>query len=65
MKVQPTQAHKHGKYDNNGKVLYFRFDDENKMNYKYILTITKTLMGRFNIYNPTCYEENKDGVREN
>ena len=45
--------------------LYFWFDDENKMNYKNILTITKTLMGQLNIYNPTCYEENKDGVREN
>ena len=29
------------KYDNNGKVLYFRFDDDN-MSYKYILSITWT-----------------------
>ena len=65
MRVPPTQAHRHGKYDNNGKGLSFRFDDENKMNYKCILMITKTLMGQFNIYNPTCYEENKDGVQEN
>ena len=41
MKVQPTQAHKHGKYDNNGKVLYFRFDDENKMNYKYVFNASE------------------------
>ena len=45
--------------------LYFRFDDDNKMNYRYILSITKTWMGQFNIYNPTCYEENKDGDQEN
>ena len=31
--VQPPQAHNHGKYDNNGKSRYFRFDDDNKMNY--------------------------------
>ena len=47
------------------KGLYFRFDYDNKMNYKYILSITKTWMGQFNIYNSTCYEENKDGDREN
>ena len=41
------------------------FDDDNKMNYRYILSITKTLIGQFNIYNPTCYEENKDCDREN
>ena len=28
------------KYDNNGKGGYFRFDDDNKMDYKYILPIT-------------------------
>ena len=28
------------KYDNNGKGGYFRFDDDNKMDYKYILSIT-------------------------
>ena len=27
-------------YDNNGKGGYFRFDDDNKMNYKYIISIT-------------------------
>ena len=28
------------KYDDNGKGGYFRFDDDNKMGYKYILSIT-------------------------
>ena len=28
------------KYDNNGKNRYFRFDDDNKMSYKYILSVT-------------------------
>ena len=28
------------KYDNNGKGGYFRFDDDNNMSYKYILSIT-------------------------
>ena len=28
------------KYDNNGKGGYFRFDDDNKMGYEYILSIT-------------------------
>ena len=32
MIVQPSQKHNHGKYDNNGKGGYFRFDDDNKMN---------------------------------
>ena len=32
--IQPPQAH--GKYDNNGKGKYFRFDDDNKI----ILSIT-------------------------
>ena len=33
------------KYDNNGKGWYFRFDDDNNMSYKYILSITWTEMG--------------------
>ena len=33
--VQPPRVHNHGKYDNNGKGWYFRFDDENKMSYKF------------------------------
>ena len=28
------------KYDNNGKGGYFRFDDDNKMGYEYIISIT-------------------------
>ena len=35
MIVQPPQAHNH-KNDNNGNDWYFRFDDDNEMNYKYI-----------------------------
>ena len=27
------------KYDNNGKDWYFRFDDDNKMSYDYILSV--------------------------
>ena len=33
---QAPQAHNHGKYNNIGKVWYFRFDDDNNMSYKYI-----------------------------
>ena len=33
------------KYDNNGKGGYFRFDDDNNMSYRYILSITYTKMG--------------------
>ena len=40
MVVQPTQAHNHGKYDNKGKGWYFRFDDDDKISYNYILLIT-------------------------
>ena len=39
MMVQPPQVHNHGKYDNNWKGLYVRFDYDNKMSYKYILSI--------------------------
>ena len=28
------------KYENNGKSIYFWFDDDNKMGYKYIFSIT-------------------------
>ena len=39
--VQPPQTNTE-KYDNdnNGKGRYFRFDDDNKMSYKYILSTT-------------------------
>ena len=40
------------KYDNNGKGGYFRFDDDNKMGYEYIISITETRMGQFNTCNP-------------
>ena len=30
------------KYENNGKGGYFRFDDDNNMSYRYILSITYT-----------------------
>ena len=49
--VQPHQAHNHR------KILYimgkidFRFDDENDMSYKYILTVIWTWMSWFNTYN--------------
>ena len=34
------------KYDNNWKGGYFRFDDDNYMSYRYILSITYTEMGQ-------------------
>ena len=40
------------KYDNNEKVGYFGFDDDNNMSYRYILSITYTEMGQLNTYNP-------------
>ena len=42
MMVQPSQAYNHGKYDNNGKSSYIRFDDDIEMGNKYILSITYT-----------------------
>ena len=50
------------KYDNNGKGWYFRFDDDNDMSYKYILSITWTEMGQLNTYNPIYF--NDKGNRE-
>ena len=40
---------------------------DNKMIYKYILSITctSTWMSQFNTYSPTYCEENKEGNREN
>ena len=40
MMVQPPQAHRRGKYDNNEKGWYFRYDGDNTMRYKYVLSIT-------------------------
>ena len=48
MMVQPPQAHNHRKYDNNGKSLYFRFDDDDTMSYNYIIEITYTWIGHIN-----------------
>ena len=44
---------------NNGKGGYFRFDDDNNMIYRYILSITYTEMGQLNTYNPIYCNENK------
>ena len=40
MMVQPPEAQNHEKYDSTGKDWYFRLDDDNKINYKYILSLT-------------------------
>ena len=50
------------KYDNNGKGRYFRFDDDNNMSYKYIISITWTEMGQLNTYNLIYF--NDKGNRE-
>ena len=47
------------KYDNNGKGGYFRFDDDNNISYKHILSIAYTEMGQLNTYNPIYWNENK------
>ena len=52
--TQPQQ-----KYDYNGKGGYFRFDDDNNMSYRYILSITYTKMGQLNTYNPIYCNENE------
>ena len=46
------------KYDNSGKGGYFRFDDDNNMSYRYILSITYTEMSQLNTYNPVYFYEN-------
>ena len=47
------------KYDNNGKGGYFRFDVDDNMCYRYILSITFTKMGQLNTYNSIFCNENK------
>ena len=47
------------KYDNNGKGGYLRFDDDNNMSYRYILSITCTKMGQLNTYNPIYCNETR------
>ena len=38
---------------------YLRFDDDNNMSYRHILSITYTEMGQLNTYNPIyCNGEN-------
>ena len=56
---QSSQAHNHGKYDNNGKVGHSRLDDDNNMSYRYILSITYTEMSQLNTYNPIYCNEIK------
>ena len=46
--LKTSQAHNHGKYDDNGEGGYFRFDDDNNMSFKYILSVTHTEMGQLN-----------------
>ena len=46
MNISGTQPRK--RYDNNGKGGYFRFDDDNNISYRYILSITYTEMGQLN-----------------
>ena len=46
MNISGTQPRK--RYDNNGKGGYFRFDDDNNISYRYILSITNTEMGQLN-----------------
>ena len=47
------------KYDNNGKGGYFRFDDDDNMSNRYILSVPYTEMGQLNTYNPIYCNENK------
>ena len=57
--LQTSQTHNHGKYDNNGKGGYFRFDDDNNMSYRYILSITYNAMGQLSTYHSIYWNENK------
>ena len=61
MMKQTSQTHDHEKYDNNGKGWYFRFDDDNNMSYKYILSMTWTEMGQLNTYNPIYFNDKGNG----
>ena len=44
--LQTSQAHNHGKYDNNGLGWIFRFDDDNNMSYNPYME-----MDQLNAYN--------------
>ena len=48
--VQPLRHKTTENYDNNGKGWYFRFHYDNKTSFRYILSITLTSMGQFNIH---------------
>ena len=48
--------------DNSGQGWYFRFDDDNNMSYRYVLSITWTETGQLNTYNPIYF--NDKGNRE-
>ena len=50
----------HAKFDKNWDVKYFWFVDDNKMSYKYILSINCILMDQLNTYNPTYCKETED-----
>ena len=60
MMWQTSQKHDHGKYDNNGKGWYFRFDGDNNMSYKYIISITGTEMGQLNTHNPIYFDDKRN-----
>ena len=47
------------KYGNNGKCGYFRFDDDDNMSYRDILSIIYAEMGQLNTYNPLYFNEIK------
>ena len=47
------------KYYRNEKGGYFRFDDDNNIGFRYILSITYTQIGKLNTYNPIYGNENK------
>ena len=54
--ISGTQPRKNG---NDGKGGYFRFDDDNNMSYRYIISVSYTEMGQFNTYNSIYCNENK------
>ena len=57
---QISQVHKTTeKYDNNGKGGYLRFDYDNNMTCRYILSINYSEMGQLNTCRPIYCNENK------
>ena len=53
------------KYGNNRKSTYIWFDDDIRMSYEYIFSISWTWMGLFNTCNTTCCKENKEANQDN